>query len=140
MALNEALLRESFDLAVEQEGVVMTRFYELLFTRYPQSQALFGKNAPEAQQKMLQDALLAVLDHLDDATWLGETLGNMGIVHISYGVTDEMYPWVGECLIAALAEATGPAWTSAHEAAWAEAYAAVSGLMLAGAERAALTG
>ncbi|MEZ6188851.1 MAG: globin domain-containing protein [Planctomycetota bacterium] len=134
MGLNAALLRSSFELAVEREGTITRRFYELLFERYPQVRPLFAKNAAEQQQRMLQEALLAVLDHLDDGAWLSETLGTMGRVHVDYQVTAEMYPWVGECLIAALAEAVGEAWTPAHEAAWAEAYGAVSGLMLAGAQ------
>lgn len=137
MALNETLLRESLDAAVEREGLVTRRFYELLFARYPQVEPLFGKNAPEIQQKMLQEALVAVLDHLDDGEWLTETLGTMGVVHArDYQVTAEMYPMVGECLVAALSEAAGETWTPAHAEAWGEAFGAVSSLMLAGAEQA----
>ena len=65
---------------------------------------LFSRNAPEKQQEMLQGAILAVLDHLDDSAWLADTMGAIGVKHLDYGVTDDMYPWVGECLIAALAE------------------------------------
>lgn len=136
MSLNAQLLRESFETAVEKEGLVTTRFYELLFTRYPQAQRLFGRNAAENQQKMLQESLVAVLDHLDDSDWLTETLGAMGAKHVDYEVTPEMYPWVGECLIAALAESLGESWTDEHTQAWTEAYGAVSSLMLAGAMRA----
>ncbi len=28
----------------------------------------------------------------------------MGAKHLDYGVTNEMYDWVGECLVATLAE------------------------------------
>ena len=77
------------------------------------------------------------LDHLDDGEWLTETLGTMGVVHArDYQVTAEMYPMVGECLVAALSEAAGETWTPAHAEAWGEAFGAVSSLMLAGAEQA----
>ncbi|MBL4848952.1 MAG: iron-sulfur cluster repair di-iron protein [Planctomycetes bacterium] len=134
MSLNEKLLRESFHEAVEREGLVTTRFYELLFERYPQVKPLFGRKSTAEQQKMLQETLLAVLDHLDEGEWLTETLGGMGRVHVSYEVTPEMYPWVGECLIAALAEGAKDCWSPAHAEAWEEAYGVLAGLMLAGAE------
>src|SRR5689334_10181385 len=100
--LNVSLLRDSLARATEREALITPRFYEILFTRYPQVRPLFGRNASERQQQMLQEALVAVLDHLDDSRWLQTTLGGMGAKHIDYGVSDEMYPWVGECLIATL--------------------------------------
>ena len=136
MGLNVALLRESFETAVENEGRVTTRFYELLFTRYPQAEELFGRNARENQEKMLQESLVAVLEHVEDGAWLQETLTAMGRKHILYDVTEEMYPWVGECLVAALAEAVGDDWTDEHTAAWVEAYGAISGIMIEGARAA----
>lgn len=134
MALEIDLLRESMQTAVENEDLVTLRFYELLFSRYPQAQALFGRNSREAQAKMLQESLVAVLEHVEDPTWLAATLKPMGKKHREmYEVTDAMYPWVGECLIAALEAANGDAWTPRHTAAWSEAYGAISGLMIAGA-------
>jgi hemoglobin-like flavoprotein len=41
---------------------------------------------------------------------------------VRYGVTAEMYPWVGEALIATLREACGPEWSEQAEEAWVEAY------------------
>ena len=46
-----------------------------------------------------------------------------------------MYPWVAECLLAALAEVAGEAWRADYEAAWKDALEAIAGLMLAGAAR-----
>ena len=89
---------------------------------------------------MLQGALLAVLDHLDDPAWLSETLGGLGAKHLSYGVTDDMYPLVGECLVATLAELCGPNWTPAHQASRVEAYGAIQSLVLAGAAKARAQG
>jgi len=128
-----SLLRDSFAQVIEREALITPRFYQILFARYPQVRPLFGHNAAARQQQMLQEALVAVLDHLEDAQWLEQTLGGMGAKHVAYGVTDEMYPWVGECLIATLAEIMGAAWTPAHDEAWRAAYGAITTLMLRGA-------
>ncbi len=138
MSLDIALLRSSFDLVVERSPTVTARFYEIFFERYPVVRPMFGGSpqALERQQKMLTDALVAVLDHLEDAPWLTETLFALGKRHVGYGVADEMYDWVGESLIAALAEAAGDDWTAETGAAWAAAFGAIRDLMLKGAEAA----
>ena len=133
MPLDADLLTQSFLSASEREGALMSRFYQLLFTRYPQVQHLFGRNSGRGQEKMLQDTLLAVIEHLDDPTWLSESLATLGATHLDYEVQDHMYPWVGECLVAALAETLADEWTPAHAAAWSEAYGVLSSLALAGA-------
>jgi len=135
MSLDVALLRSSFDLVIERSPFVTRRFYEIFFTRYPQVRPMFGGGpaALERQQRMLTDALVAVLDHLDDAPWLEQTLVSLGRKHVGYGVRDDMYAWVGECLLAALAEAAGDDWSPAIAAAWTAAFGAIAGLMLRGA-------
>jgi hemoglobin-like flavoprotein len=137
---DKELLYQSIGWAAEREPVITRRFYEILFSRYPQVQPLFGKNARDAQAKMLQDAVLMALDHLEDAEWLTDTIGAVGAKHVSYGVTDEMYPMVGECLVATLAEHCGNRWTMAHQDAWIRTWGALQGLALAGAHRARTMG
>ena len=132
MALNAELLRSSFELVVERQPALTPRFYEILFERYPQVKPLFGRSTAK-QAEMLQSALVAVLEKLEDASWLEQTLGAMGLKHIDYGVTDEMYGWVGESLLAAIAEAAGKDWSPELHGAWTDAYGAISGLMLKGA-------
>ncbi|HWB76247.1 MAG TPA: globin domain-containing protein [Nannocystaceae bacterium] len=136
MALDVDLLRSSFALVVEREPELTRRFYEVLFRRYPQARALFGRNAARAQEQMLRDALVAVIDHLEDPTWLGETLGALGRRHVGYGVTIEMYDWVGASLIETLADVAGDAWNDALTQAWTNAYVAIASAMQAGANAA----
>lgn len=138
MSLDVALLRSSFDLVVQRSPQVIARFYEIFFERYPVVRPMFGKTpeALERQEKMLTDALVAVLDKIEDAPWLTSTLFALGRRHVGYGVADEMYGWVGECLLAALAEAAGDAWTAELESQWSMAFGAIRDLMLAGAEAA----
>jgi hemoglobin-like flavoprotein len=133
MALDVTLLRNSFEMVVERQPQLAHRFYEILFERYPQARPLFGRNSGAKQEKMLTDALVAVIDHLEDAPWLTQTLAALGAKHKDYGVTDEMYGWVAASLLATLAEVAGPDWTPRHEAAWTEAYGAIAGLMKSGA-------
>lgn len=137
MSLDVPLLRSSLEAAVEKEGLITRRFYEILFSRYPQAEPLFGRNSRENQAKMLQESLVAVLEHVEDSEWLTTTLHAMGRKHVLYEVTEEMYPWVGECLISTLAEAMGDAWTDQHTEAWSTAYGAISGLMIEGQRAAA---
>jgi hemoglobin-like flavoprotein len=137
MALNVTLLRSSFELVLTREPNLTHRFYDKLFTRYPQAQPLFGKNSRDRQEKMLAEALVAVMDHLEDASWLTEQLAALGAKHAGYGVTTEMYDWVGDALLRTLAEVAGADWTGALEAEWTEAYGAIASLMQKGVPAAA---
>lgn len=134
MALNVPLLRQSFELVVERQPQITPRFYEILFERYPAARPLFGRNSAENQQKMLQDALVAVVEHLEDAPWLHQTLTALGRKHVGYGVTDEMYGWVGDALLTTLGEIAGKDWTPELKAAWTEAYQAIVSMALEGAK------
>jgi hemoglobin-like flavoprotein len=136
--MNIALLRDSFEMVVERQPLLTKRFYEILFERYPRARALFGRRTQEAQEKMLTQALVSVLDHLDDAPWFTQTLESLGAKHVDYGVTEEMYSWVGESLLAALAEAAGEQWSIELATEWTAAYAAIAGTMQAGARRATI--
>ncbi|MFT3766980.1 MAG: globin domain-containing protein [Minicystis sp.] len=132
MSLNVAVLRQSFDIVVERSPNLTHRFYQILFARYPQAEPLFGRNARQVQEEMLTRALVAVMDHIEDASWLKETLGALGDKHVAYGVTNEMYGWVGDALLATLAEVAGDAWTPEVATAWTDAYGAIAGLVIAG--------
>lgn len=132
MALDVGLLRDSFALVLDRRPDVTHWFYEELFRRYPESRSLFGRHSLEAQEQMLAEALVAAVDHLEDGEWLQANLGALGTKHAEYGVTEEMYGWVGESLLATFASAAGDDWTPELEQAWTEAYQALAGLMLAG--------
>jgi hemoglobin-like flavoprotein len=135
MGLDVEALRGSFELLVERNGAIVHRFYEVLFERHPALRPLFSRNRPEVQEKMLTGALVAVMDHLEDGAWLTSQLHAMGAKHVDYGVTDEMYGWVGESLLAALEEVAADDWTPRIEKAWKEALGAIAGLMLEGARQ-----
>ena len=132
MALDVQLLRGSFDLALARQPDLTHVFYGQLFTRYPAARPLFVRADMAVQERMLGEALVAVMENLEDASWLKSTLAGLGAKHAGYGVTREMYDWVGDVLVATLARANGEQWTVAHTAAWQEAYGAIVTLMLEG--------
>lgn len=134
--MTKDVLVESLGLVAGNEDALTRRFYEILFARYPSVQPMFSADI-KPQAAMLTQAIVAVLEHLDDAHWLNDTLGSLGAKHAGYGVTAEMYPAVGECMIAAMSERGGKSWTETMTEAWSGALATVSGLMLAGAREAA---
>ena len=141
MSLDVVALRSNFLLVTTRSPHVMRRFYENLFERHPALWPLFthGAAGQARQEKMLHDALTAVLLHLDDAEWLHRNLFSLGARHVRYGVKDAMYTWVGESLLAALAEAAGSDWTWYLASQWSDAYAALSAIMIAGARSARAT-
>lgn len=124
------LLETSLELVDDEQGLT-TRFYEILFDRHPAVRPMFGTDI-RPQAAMLRGAIVAVLDHLDDAEWLASTLGALGAKHAAYGATPAMFDAVAECMIAAMEERGGAAWTPEMTNAWTEALSAVAGLMLDG--------
>ncbi len=111
----------------------MSTFYGLLFERYPQARSLFGRNSQKEQQKMLTEALVALVMHLDDDSFIEQTMLALGRKHIDYKVEDHMYPWVGECLLETLKRASGPSWSPALESAWGDVLASISAIAIRGA-------
>ena len=67
MNANE-LIRSNFAIVVERAPDIVERFYARLFTEQPQLKALFGRRSEKAQAEMLTGALIAVVEHLEDAS------------------------------------------------------------------------
>jgi len=135
MSLNVAALRSSFELVAEREPQLTHRFYDILFRRFPQTQPLFRNNPRQEQEKMLTDMLVKIMDHLEDESWLVEQLGALGSKHADYGVTNEMYGWVGASLLEALEHVAADEWTPELAKAWTDAFGAIASLMQAGAQK-----
>jgi hemoglobin-like flavoprotein len=129
--MDAELLETSLALVDTPDDGLTTRFYAILFERYPAVRPMFREDTAQ-QAKMLRSAIISVVDHLDDPVWLTETLGELGSRHAGWGVVAEMYDAVAECMVAAMAEIGGAAWTPHMTEAWVEALDAVSGLMLLG--------
>ena len=123
--MNTRILRDTLELTLASDDTFPVRFYERLFAAHPDVQRLFHRSTPGAQNKLFAQKLTALIDHVDDPAYLGRELATLAKNHTTYGVTAEMYPWVGEALIATLREACGDAWTDEAERAWSDAYASL---------------
>jgi hemoglobin-like flavoprotein len=127
------LVEANLAIVVQAEPDVVGRFYAKLFQRHPELQRLFGRRSQREQEKMLTEAILAVVGHMEDAAWLRGVLRPLGAKHVTYGVTEAMYPLVANALIDTLREVSGSAWSPEVQSAWSGALNAVAGEMIAGA-------
>lgn len=130
MTIDPKSLRDSLETILAMDDAFPARFYSLLFERHPEVKKLFHRSSPTAQQKMFAQKICAIVDHVDDPAWLGRELHSLRENHDKYGVTPEMYPWVGEVLIDTLREALGDAFSPELEANWREAYGAITKAVL----------
>jgi hemoglobin-like flavoprotein len=127
------VLRDTLERALAADDTFPARFYERLFAAHPEVQAMFKSHSPGAQRKMFAQKLVAIVDHIEDPRWVQRELGALAAAHVGYGVTPEMYPWVGDALIATLADACGPEWSPEADVAWRDAYATLTRAILGGA-------
>jgi hemoglobin-like flavoprotein len=134
MSLKIELLERSFALIKPQAESVTTAFYTTLFERYPEVQPLFTHTAMPEQQKKLFQSLVLVVETLRRPEALTAALENLGTRHMQYGVLPQHYPMVGFALLTAFELHLQEAWTVEVSQAWKAAYAAVTQLMLAGAD------
>ena len=139
MIVQSELLETSFQAVVLHGEAFVTAFYERLFTRFPETRALFAATDMFEQRKKLQQSLALIVQHMEHPEALGSMLQELGQRHVTYGIRSEHYPLVGEVLLETFADFLGKHWTQAHHDAWVTGYAAVSRLMLQGAERPPLT-
>jgi len=128
------LLRETFDRARKENGGLTKlgmRFYERLFSKYPQVRPLFH-TPPEEQHKKLMTSVGAIVSSVENPTTLVPYLHAMGIRHLKYKTESAHYAAVGENLVAVLGEhlsAEGE-WSPAMKTTWEEALAFVSNVMI----------
>ena len=133
MTLQIELLETSFQAIAPRGNAFVTAFYERLFTHSPQTRAFFASTDMKEQRKKLLGALALVIQNLRKPEVLTSALQGLGQRHVAYGVRPEHYPIVGAVLLETLADFLGERWTPECHDAWAQAYEAVSAIMLEGA-------
>lgn len=124
------LLRDTLELTLSRDDSFPTRFYDRLFAAHPEVRPMFHRHSPGALRKMFAQKLTVLVDQLEDPDKLGRELAALAASHAGYGVTIEMYAWVGTALIATLREACEDTWTPDAERAWTTTYAAVTQAIL----------
>lgn len=134
MALNIDVLETSFQLVADSHEEFPTAFYANLLNDYPEVKPLFAHTRMDEQGDHLFESLKFVVDNLRNADRLEQALKGLGTRHVKYGVLPQHYPFVGNSLLKTLASLAGDAWTPEVQQAWVDAYAAISTLMLEGAD------
>ncbi len=134
MALQTELLQTSFALLRENEAEFTQAFYGNLFADYPQVKPLFTTTDMTEQAKKLFASLVLVVNNLTNPDALTPALTGLGTRHVKYGVLPEHYPLVGSVLLKSMATSLKDQWTPEYEAAWTDAYGAITEIMLEGTD------
>ena len=134
MTVQGELLETSFQEIVLHGEAFVTAFYERLFSRFPDTRALFAATDMFEQRKKLQRSLALIVEHMQHPEELSSMLRELGQRHVTYGIRPEHYPLVGTVLLETFADFLGKHWTQAHHDAWVKGFEAVSSLMVQGAQ------
>lgn len=99
-----------------RQNTARTRALRSNFLRH--HQVLFKNSDMDKQGKKLMKVLGIAVTTLRNMNKLAPILQNLGRKHVSYGVTAEMYPSVGEALLLALEKGLGDEFTPEAKEAW----------------------
>lgn len=130
------LVQQSFAQVVPIAPQAAEIFYARLFELAPQVRPLFTGDMAEQGRKLMAMLAMVVngLTRLDTIVPAAQKLGQR---HVAYGAEPAHYPVVGQALLDTLERGLGPAFTPEVKAAWGEAYALLSGVMIEAQQQAA---
>lgn len=109
---------------------ITARMYEILFTDYPETEALFENAAPD-QHKKLASAVSAYAANIDNLAVLSKAVDKMATTHVATNVKPEHYPMVGLSILGAIKDILGEAATEDVVNAWKEAYFFLADILIA---------
>ena len=133
VASTVSLIRSSFAAITPRSDEVGKLFYGLLFYTAPETRDLFPV-AMGVQRSRFLRALIHVLQTVDRPDDVAIFLRQLGRDHRKFGVLAKHYEVVGDALLRAMAEVSGPRWTPQIEHAWRDAYDFVATIMRDAAE------
>ena len=122
------VVRASFAEIASRAGELTQLFYGLLFQIAPETRDFFPASM-EVQRTRLLRALIHFVQMVDRPDELAVFLRQLGRDHRKFGVVGAHYDKVGEALVGALKEISGPRWDAATEDAWLRAYGLLSRVM-----------
>jgi nitric oxide dioxygenase len=123
------LVQDSFAKVAPISEQAAALFYGRLFEIAPEVKPLFKGDMTE-QGRKLMGTLAVVVNGLGDLNAILPAASALAKRHVSYGVTPDHYAPVGAALLWTLERGLGPQWTPELAAAWAAAYATLSGFMI----------
>ena len=125
-------IRASFAALTPQLGAVCATFYDRLFDVAPEVRRLFAPDMTR-QRGHFEAALALLLRNVTMLDVLGPSLMALGAEHVSYGTRAEHYDVARQCLIYAIRQHAGDAWSDQLERDWHDAVTALMQPMLHGA-------
>lgn len=128
----ERLIDATAPVVAEHLETITSRFYPLMFSRYPEVAVLFNAahQADGAQPQALAGAVLAYVQLRREPARVRQVLATVVSKHVSLGIRPDQYPIVGECLMAAIGEVLGDAVTAEIADAWGALYEELAGLLI----------
>lgn len=129
-AFDADLLEQSFAEMSQHGDLLVRRFYEELFRRYPDVTVLFSNTTVEEQQQKLLAAIKLVVANIRNPRALNDALVNLGERHRAYGAQPEHYQAVKSTLLDVMKEISSTSWNEAKRSAWDSALEAVASTML----------
>jgi NAD(P)H-flavin reductase/hemoglobin-like flavoprotein len=127
------LLKESWTLVEAQQDRLAGYFYARIFISHPHLRDLFPVHM-DVQRARLLGAIVTAVQTVEDPECLQEYLRSLGRDHRKFQVEPEQYEAVGGALIQALRAFAGEHWSVEYDQAWRDAYGAIAGVMIRGAE------
>lgn len=124
------LLERTFPLIAQKKDETAERFYQELFSRYPNVKSLFSGVSMVRQRQHLMASLTMIIDNLRDPDMVRENLLALGARHVAYGVVPSYYYAVNAVLLDVIRQAVGSDWNEDVEDAWREGLDAISNVMM----------
>jgi len=124
-----SLVQTSFAKVAPISEKAAALFYGRLFEIAPEVRPLFRRDMAE-QGRMLTAALTAVVNGLSNLEAVLPAASALAKRHVAYGVEAAHYAPVGVALVWTLEQGLAAEWTPQLAAAWAAAYATLSGYMI----------
>lgn len=129
-----AIVQKTFERVEELELEPSRIFYEELFDAAPHLRWLFSSDMSH-QYRMFIMAVAYCVGSLQQPEAIQKRLEHLAVRHVSYGALPEHYTVVGGALMRMLAKVLDEDFTPDVAEAWSQAYAHLSGVMLAAAAR-----
>ena len=123
------LIQDSFAKVAPISEQAAALFYGRLFEIAPEVKPLFKGDMTEQGRKLMR-TLAVVVNGLGDLNAILPAASALAKRHVAYGVTPGHYAPVGAALLWTLERGLGAQWTQDLAAAWAAAYATLSGFMI----------
>ncbi|WP_369900423.1 NO-inducible flavohemoprotein [Bacillus manliponensis] len=124
------IIKSTVPLLQEKGVQITTRFYEILFTEYPELLNIFNhmNQKQGRQQQALANAVYAAAQYIDRLEVIVPVVKQIAHKHRSLGVKAEHYPIVGTCLLRAIDEVV----EAPKEVldAWGEAYGVIADVFI----------